>query len=277
MTKLLNTYAMRGEKLDEELAELEAIKAGKKTNGSDEGAEHQDEEPKKGWEKRYSDLRSFSQKKENELKKELETLKGQLADAVQKQLKYPKTEEEVEAWMKKFPDVGAIVRTIALKEVANLRGELDEREAVVSQRAYQVEFDRCFNMIMKAHPDFVELRDDDEFAEWLAKQPKATRNAFETDPEYDDLEDVAETVIAALEMFKFKTKKPEPKKDDRREAAKSVTRSNASAPRAERDPNFIYESDVDKMNVREYEKHEAEILQAMREGRMVYDLSGAAR
>lgn len=270
-TRKLNTRAMRGEQLEEELAALEAAK----TNAPVEESEA--DEPKKGWEKRYSDLRSFSQKNENELRKEIDSLKKQLSDAVQKQIKFPKTEEEVEAWLTKFPDVGAIVRTIALKEVANLRGELSEREAIVSQRAYQVEFDRCLNKITLAHKDFFDIKDDDDFAEWLAKQPKAVRNAFETDPDYDDLEDTADTVISTLDLYKFKTKKPEKKVDDRREAAKSVTRNTSSAPRAERDPNAVYESDVVKMNIREYEKHEADILQAMREGRMVYDVSGAAR
>jgi len=262
---------MRGEQLETELAELEAIKSGEKV------IEEVSEEPKKGWEKRYSDLRSFSQKKENELRKEIESLKGQLTDAVQKQVKFPKGKEEVKAWLEKFPDVGAIVETIALEKVEALRGELREKDEKVNARAYEVEFDRCLNMILSEHKDFFEIREDDKFAEWLEKQPRATRNAFETDPGYDDLEDTALTVINALDMFKIKNKPVEPKRDDRREAVKSVTRNNSSAPRAEREPNMIYESDVVKMNIREYEKHETEIMKAMRENRMVYDVSGAAR
>ena len=274
MTKNFSSSASRGEQLEAELAELEAIKNGEKTAPTEE---IEPTEAKKGWEKRYSDLRSFSQKKENELRKEIDTLKGQLSDAVQKQVKFPKSKEEVKAWLSKYPDVGAIVETIALEKVEALRGEMAEKEANVLKRSYEVEFDRCLNRITSAHNDFFEIREDDAFAEWLEKQPKYVRNAFEADPSYDELDDMADTVISALELYKFKTKPVEKKSDDRREAAKSVTRTTNASPRSERDPNQIFESDIAKMNIREYEKNEAEIMKAMREGRVVYDLSGAAR
>ncbi len=54
------------------------------------------------------------------------------------------------------------------------------------------------------------------------------------------------------------------------------TRSKAS-PTADESNNYIRESQVDKMSDKEYAKNQEAIMEAMRTGKFVYDLSGAAR
>ena len=72
----------------------------------------------------------------------------------------------------------------------------------------------------------------------------------------------------------IKTKKPSGNKD----AAKSVnTRNSRSQPDATSNNNKLSESRVNRMTTKEYEKHQDEIMEAIRGGNFIYDISGSAR
>ena len=67
------------------------------------------------------------------------------------------------------------------------------------------------------------------------------------------------------------------KKPISKDAAKAV---NAKSERLALDNDTsgaIKESDVQKMSAQEYEKHSDEIMEAIRGGKFIYDLSGNAR
>src|SRR5688572_5565576 len=68
------------------------------------------------WKKRYGDLRSWSTKEINTLKNDLDNIKKQLDASTKNNIKLPKTPEEIKAWAQQYPDVAAIVRTIAIEE-----------------------------------------------------------------------------------------------------------------------------------------------------------------
>jgi hypothetical protein len=281
--KVVNTKIVREARLDEDLVELEKIQ--NKILDPDFVPPDPDDVPqnlenpqdKTDWKKRHSDLRSFTQKEINELKKELNTVRSQLTDATQKQIKFPKTEEEVTDWVQKYPDVAAIVETIAMKKVADVRKEMADRDTVLQEQAYQVEFNKNLNRIVAVHSDFFELRENDDFIEWLQKQPKYVRLAFADNPvDFDDLEDIADTVISALKLYKAEKPKKN-KNDDNRDAARGILNKGSGGVPQERPENTILESDIDKMSIKEYEKREEEIMKAMREGRIIYDLPRAGR
>ena len=118
------------EKRKEEEAELEQML--KEQRGDvEETAEEVDEEPanaeEKTFKKRYSDLRRHQQKQAEEFKTELAELKRQLADATKKEMKLPKSDEDIEEWAKEYPDVAAIVETIAMKKASEQSSALEER------------------------------------------------------------------------------------------------------------------------------------------------------
>ena len=67
------------------------------------------------------------------------------------------------------------------------------------------------------------------------------------------------------------------KKDTSKDAAKTVTtRSTKGQPDTEA-TGMIKESDVNKMSAQEYEKNADMIMEAIRSGKFIYDLSGNAR
>ena len=97
----------------------------------EEQPEEQEAEPtnaeEKTFKKRYSDLRRHQQQQAEEFKKEIETLKSQLSQAAQKEMKLPKSDEDIEQWAKDYPDVAAIVETIAMKKAREQATALEER------------------------------------------------------------------------------------------------------------------------------------------------------
>ena len=63
-----------------------------------------------------------------------------------------------------------------------------------------------------------------------------------------------------------------------KDAARSVgTRTSRSRPETDATSSYIKESDVQKMSAQEYEKMSDDIMEAIRTGKFVYDLSGSAR
>ena len=55
------------------------------------------------------------------------------------------------------------------------------------------------------------------------------------------------------------------------------TRNERSKPQSDAMGNAIRESQVQKMSPQEYEKRSDEIMEAIRTGNFIYDLSGSAR
>lgn len=286
-TLTVNTRAERTARqdaaLEDELKALQAAKDGNIITPEGEVISAEDDNTKKikAAEKRVADTKSFFQKQVNDLSKTVETLQAQLADATKKQIKFPKTEEEVTEWVSKYPDVAAIVETIAMKKVQELRSDVDAQKSVLAEQRYENEFNKQMARIIGEHKDFPDLQSDEEFNEWVQKQPKSTRSVFDSEQPipYEDLEDSADTAIYAISLYKALTKKPEKKVDTARDAARTVpTRNNTPAPQTEHRSDLVYASDIEKLGRRGYtDEIDAMVNKAMLEGRFVDDLTGAAR
>ena len=95
--------------------EAEPVQAESDTEQKEEPkAEAQEDDSKlsaeeKNFKKRYGDLRRHQQKKEEEFTAKIEALEAQLTKAANKELVLPKTDEELEAWSKEYPDVASII------------------------------------------------------------------------------------------------------------------------------------------------------------------------
>ena len=74
----------------------------------------------KNFKKRYGDLRRHSQKKEEEFNAKIAALEAQVNKAAKQELVLPKTDEELEAWAKEYPDVAGIIESIADKKPRHL-------------------------------------------------------------------------------------------------------------------------------------------------------------
>ena len=242
----------------------------------EEQPEEQEAEPanaeEKTFKKRYSDLRRHQQQQAEEFKKEIEALKSQLSQAAQKEMKLPKSDEDIEQWAADYPDVAAIVETIAMKKAREQSSALEERMKAIDELQSSASKEKAEAELMRLHPDFGEIRDSDEFHDWAEEQPKWVQDAL-----YDNDND-ARSAARAIDLYKadMGIKKEKPKSD--KAAAKSVsTKDSRSKPQENEASTYIKESQVQKMSAEEYEKRSDEIMEAIRSGKFIYDVSGSAR
>ena len=56
------------------------------------------------------------QKQKQDFDEKISALESQLSEATKAQIQLPKSEEEIEVWSKEYPDVAAIIETIAIKK-----------------------------------------------------------------------------------------------------------------------------------------------------------------
>ena len=77
--------------------------------------------------KRYGDLRRHSQNLMGQKDGEIKKLQQQLDSAAKGQIKFPKTDEEIETWSNKYPDVAKIIDTIARKRANEALEEGEKR------------------------------------------------------------------------------------------------------------------------------------------------------
>jgi hypothetical protein len=263
------------DKRKEEEEELEQML--KEQRGEvEDSAEDVEEEPtsaeEKTFKKRYSDLRRHQQQQAEELKKQIAELRNQLDTATKKEMKLPKSDEDIEEWAKEYPDVAAIVETIAMKKASEQSSALEERIKAIDEMQLSATKEKAEAELMRLHPDFDEIRDSDEFHQWAESQPKWVQDAL-----YEN-DDDARSAARAIDLYKadmgIGKKKPKSDKD----AAKSVSAKNSrSKPQENEEASYIKESDVQRMSAQEYESRSDEIMEAIRSGKFVYDMSGSAR
>jgi len=238
--------------------------------------EAQEAEPvnaeEKSFKKRYGDLRRHQQKKDKDYEERIKALEQQLTESTKSEIKLPKSDEDIDAWATKYPDVAAIVETIAIKKAREQSEglesrvkEIDEMRATASREKAEVE-------LLKIHPDFSDIRDSDDFHNWAEEQPKWVQEAlYENDTD-------ARSASRAIDLYKadmnITTKKPASNKD----AARSVnSRTSRSEPNIDDNDGAFRESQVAKMSTQQYEKASDAIMEAIRTGKFIYDMSGSAR
>ena len=257
---------------EEELEQL--IK--EQEDATEKASEEQEAEPanaeEKTFKKRYGDLRRHMQDKEKEFQDQLNELKTQLSAATKKEMKLPKSDEDIEQWAKDYPDVAAIVETIAIKKASEQSSALEERMKVIDEMQQSATKEKAEAELMRLHPDFGEIRDDDDFHEWAEEQPKWVQTAL-----YENDND-ARSAARAIDLYKVDRGITTKNKSTSKDAAKSVnTKNSRSKPQQDESSSYIKESDVQRMSPQEYEKRSDEIMEAIRTGKFVYDMSGSAR
>lgn len=264
----------RAEPTMQELAADEALKEREGTTEDSETVEQAASGPEdESFKKRYGDLRRHMQKTTEAKDKELSDLKKQLSAATKKEMKLPKTDEEIDAWASEYPDVAKIVETIAMKKAVEQNKDIEERLNSLSERERLTSRERAEMELLQIHPDFTEIRDNPEFHDWAEEQPDYIQKAL-----YEN-EDDPRAAARAIDLYKadigVKTTK---KKTSKKDAAKAVNVKSSTTPdNNATGSDSILESEVAKMTSQEYSANEDAISKAIRSGNFVYDVSGAAR
>jgi len=266
------------ERIKKDEKELEKLLQGQKEEAKEE-AESKEEtsdskEPEsaeeRSFKKRYGDLRKHQQQQQKTFEDKITNLERQLGEATKKEIKLPKTEEELETWAKEYPDVAAIVESIAIKKAREQSKGIEDKIKKYEDLRVEASKEKAEAELLSIHPDFEQIRETDDFHEWAEKQPKWVQNAL-----YENDND-AKSAARAIDLYKADKNitNQKPSKD----AAKAVNaKGQRSEPQSNDSKSYIKESDVQAMSAEEYEKKADTIMEAIRSGKFIYDLSGSAR
>lgn len=233
-----------------------------------EQAPSQQGEEENTYQKRYGDLRRHTQGQLAAKDAELKKLQDQLNAAAKGQIRFPKTDEEIDKWSAKYPDVAKIVDTIAQKRANEALQEGEKRMQSLKQLETKLTRKEAEQKLMQNHPDFAEIRSSQKFHEWVALQPTNIQDSL-----YKNNTD-ALSASRAIDLYKADTGN---RTKTSKSAAQSVGRTSSSRPTTGGKVTWS-ESMVEGLSDKEYDKYEDEILEAMRTpGKFSYDVSGGAR
>ena len=264
----------RDEKIKKDEEELEQLIAENKGEIKEE-VEEKEPEPttaeEKTFKKRYGDLRRHSQQKEADLQSQIDQLRTQLEESTKKELSLPKSDEDIEAWAKAHPDVAGIVETIAIKKSKEQAKELEDRIQKINEMQESASKEKAEVELLKLHPDFVDIREDDDFHNWAEEQPQWVQKAL-----YENDND-AMSAARAIDLYKADKNIGKKKTSSKDAALATNPKSTRTKPQANEESTYLKESQVQKMSSQEYERRADEVMEAIRTGKFIYDVSGSAR
>ncbi len=222
----------------------------------------------KSFKKRYGDLRRHMSTKEKEWEARFAALESKETTSV----RAPKSDEDIEEWASKYPDVAAIVETIAEKKATEKFASAEGRLREFDEAKEEAERNKAETVIRKSHSDFDDLRAGDEFHDWVEIQPKWVRDAL-----YENADDPL-SVIRVIDLYKVdKGLTPSDKKSQAKDAAKTVSKRTRTKVDADGSESMLKESAVAKMSDKQFEDNYEAISAAMQSGKFIYDISGKAR
>ena len=255
--------------------EAEAATEQKDTDASEETADKLDqqatpiaERPAKAedrvFKKRYDDLKKHYDSTINKHKEELTSLRAQLESST-KQFVPPKSKEELEAWRKEYPDVYDMVETIAINKATTQTADLENKYKDLKLQQEQIAKEKAEVELLKIHPDFNELRANDDFHAWAEQQDPNIQSWL--------YENTANSKLAAraIDLYKAdrgigKAKKED--KDLKKEAAKAISKTKKATDTDTPKKKIWTTSEIAKLKPYQFEKFEKEIDLARLEGRI---------
>ena len=230
------------------------------------------------WKKRYADLRRQEAKVRADAKAELDAMKSRYEQLARGQIKLPKSEEDVIEWMGKYPEFAGILETIVSKRVDDGTRDANRRLADLEKRHQELTVAEAVAKLKKRHPDFDELRNSEDFWNWLETQSARDKAAILEDLDVDN-------AAFVIDKYKSQKKKAKPQGEDEahfeKEAAKVVRSGRGTQEISDDFGDYLFsESQIEresKKNPRWFEANEDRIMDAMRKGKILLDLSGGAR
>ena len=263
------------QRMDEDEAELADMKA-QQDMSSEEKADNEtpDTAEERSFKKRYGDLRRHQQEQKSDFEEQIKALKGELKSTSTGDMELPSTEEEIAEWASKYPQVANIMQTMALKAAKDQNETLSSRMKEIDDLQLSANKGKAEAKLLQIHPDFEEIREQDEFHDWVDAQPKWVQDSL-----YHNEAD-ATSAARAIDLYKLDagiTKKNKAKKGNSRGAAQEVSSRGGSSPTEGSGEQQFLESDVAAMTINIYEENQDAIAKAMRSGNFIYDVSGKAR
>jgi hypothetical protein len=232
----------------------------------EEAPVEQEAEPRKrtNYKKRYDDLKKHYDQKLSEFKQKEQELLA-MAQSAQPRYEPPKSEEELESFKQEYPDLYNTVESVAhmqsQRQVADLEAQLQsmrQRESEVMRREAEA-------TLKQRHPDFEDIRGDEEFHSWAKEQPEQIQDWV-----YNNPDNVA-LASKAIDLYKLERgitqTKSQPRQKQQGSAADMVSTKTTNIDAGQ--PKIWTEREIAAMSLDQFDRYEDDIKQAMMEGRVV--------
>ena len=217
------------------------------------------------YKKRYDDLKKHYDSKLNEFKSREQEL---LEKAAENRPNYvaPKSPEELEKFREEYPDVYEVVETVSHLQSEEKSKDLREKLERLQERETELVRKDAEKRLMDKHPDFEDIRNSDDFHGWAKEQPKSIQDWV-----YNNADD-ADLASRALDLFKkdigmdVAPKKSNSKRSKKSAADMVSTKTTSVEPQQEK---VWTEKEIASMSMDQFDRYEAEISEAMQQGRIV--------
>jgi len=219
------------------------------------------------YKKRYDDLKRHYDERIAEFKQKEQELLAQ-AQSAQPAYQPPKSAEELERFRTDYPDLYETVESVAhlrsQKEVQALQQKMqaiEEREAMIARREAETK-------LRERHPDFEDIRGDEEFHDWAKEQPEEIQGWIYNNPDNVSLASRAIDIYKMERGMSLESPKAQSsQKVSRKDAASLVSTKTTTVDTKQ--PKVWTTREIAALSMDDYDRLEKEIDQAAQEGRVI--------
>mgnify|MGYP003111248324 FL=1 len=232
----------------------------------EEAPVEQEAEPRKrtNYKKRYDDLKKHYDQKLSEFKQKEQELLA-MAQSAQPRYEPPKSEEELESFKQEYPDLYNTVESVAHMQSQRQVADLEAQLQSMRQRESEVMRREAETTLKQRHPDFEDIRGDEEFHSWAKEQPEQIQDWV-----YNNPDNVA-LASKAIDLYKLERgitqTKSQPRQKQQGSAADMVSTKTTNIDAGQ--PKIWTEREIAAMSLDQFDRYEDDIKQAMMEGRVV--------
>jgi len=236
------------------------------TSTDEESDRPPEEKQAKGanYKKRYDDLKKHYDQRVSQFKQKEQEL---LAEAAVKAPAYkaPKSLEELEQFKASNPDLYETVESVAHMQSESQTQELRDQLSVIQQRETDLLKREAESELKKRHPDFEDIRGDNDFHIWAKEQPEAIQQWV-----YANNND-ATLASRAIDLYKMEqgANQPKQRQSRKKEAGNAAdmvsTKTTAVDAKA---PKIWTQREIQMMSIDAFDRHSEEINLALEEGRI---------
>jgi len=216
------------------------------------------------YKKRYDDLKKHYDQKISAFKqRELELQAAAAGEQANKAP--PKTAEDLASFRQEYPDLYDTVETVAQMQTQSQTESLQAKLDALQERENSIARKEAEEALRSNHPDFEDIRGDEQFHEWAKTQPDQIQDWIYNNPDNVTL------AIKAIDLYKLEngqaTSKPKTRKSQSTGSAADMVSTKTKSVDA-KEPRIWSRKEISSLSMDDYDRFEQEIDLAVREGRV---------
>lgn len=230
--------------------------------------ENEAESPQKrtNYKKRYDDLKKHYDQRIAEFKQREQELQ---AAAIEREPAYapPKSTEELNEFREQYPDLYETVESVAYQKSEEQMKALQQKMSVLEEREANIQRREAEDALKSKHPDFEDIRGDENFHNWAQEQPEQIQSWIYNNPDNVTL------AIKAIDLYKMETgittkTKAKAKQSQPKSSAADFVSTKTTAVDV-KEPKIWTEREIAALSISQFDKYESEIDEAIMEGRVI--------